>query len=144
MVRKASSLASGAEAYTAAEILSEYSETLKLVQNDTMPQLNLIIRDSNAAADGATLDATDSSTWAPIDLTGATVRLKFKELGSATIKETLIFSIRDATAGDVFLSWSDTILDTAGTFTGEIEVTYAGGGTQTVYDQLKFKVREDY
>ena len=121
-----------------------YYDTQFLVKGDTLPQLNLIIRDSNTAASGATLDDTDSSTWAPIDLSGATVRLKFKALGSTAVKETLIFSIRDASAGDVFLAWPATALDAAGTFTGEIEVTYAGGGIQTVYDQLKFKVREDY
>ena len=44
----------------------------------------------------------------------------------------------------MFLAWPAAALDTAGTFTGEIEVTYADGGIQTVYDQLKFKVREDY
>ena len=59
-----------------------YYDTQFLVKGDTLPQLNLIIRDSNTAASGATLDDSDSSTWAPIDLSGATVRLKFKALGS--------------------------------------------------------------
>ena len=121
-----------------------YYDTQFLVKGDTLPQLNLIIRDSNTAASGATLDDTDSSTWAPIDLSGATVRLKFKALGSTAVKETIIFSVRDALAGDVYLTWPTAALDTAGTFTGEIEVTYAGGGIQTIYDQLKFKVRGDY
>ena len=121
-----------------------YYETQFLVKGDTLPQLNLVVRDSNTAASGATLDEADSSTWAPIDLTGATVRLKFKALGSTTVKETLIFSVRNPVEGNVFLAWPAAALDTAGTFTGEIEVTYADGGIQTVYDQLKFKVREDY
>ena len=121
-----------------------YYDTQFLVKGDTLPQLNLTIRDSNLAASGATLDDTDSSTWAPIDVTGAVVRLKFKALGSTTIKETLIFSVRNPVEGDVFLTWPAAALDTAGTFTGEIEVTYPDGGVQTVYDQLKFKVREDY
>tara|TARA_R110000787_G_scaffold60287_1_gene136830 strand:+ start:50 stop:421 length:372 start_codon:yes stop_codon:yes gene_type:complete len=121
-----------------------YYDTQFLVKGDTLPQLNLIIRDSNTAASGATLDDTDSSTWAPIDLSGATVRLKFKALGSTAVKETIIFSVRNPVEGDVFLTWPTAALDTAGTFTGEIEVTYAGGGIQTIYDQLKFKVRGDY
>jgi hypothetical protein len=121
-----------------------YYDTQYLVKGDTLPQLNLIIRDSNTAASGATLDSSNSATWAPIDLTGATVRLKFRALGETDLKETLTFSVRDASAGDVYLAWPASALDTAGTFTGEIEVTYAGGGIQTVYDQLKFKVREDY
>ena len=121
-----------------------YYDTQFLVKGDTLPQLNLIIRDSNTAASGATLDDTDSSTWAPIDLSGATVRLKFKALGSTAVKETIIFSVRNPVEGDVFLTWPTAALDTAGTFTGEIEVTYADGGIQTIYDQLKFKVRGDY
>ena len=121
-----------------------YYDTQFLVKGDTLPQLNLIIRDSNTAASGATLDDSDSSTWAPIDLSGATVRLKFKALGSTAVKETIIFSVRNPVEGDVFLTWPTAALDTAGTFTGEIEVTYADGGIQTIYDQLKFKVRGDY
>ena len=121
-----------------------YYDTQFLVKGDTLPQLNLIIRDSNTAASGATLDDTDSSTWAPINLSGAIVRLKFKALGSTAVKETIIFSVRNPVEGDVFLTWPTAALDTAGTFTGEIEVTYAGGGIQTIYDQLKFKVRGDY
>ena len=121
-----------------------YYDTQFLVKGDTLPQLNLIIRDSNTAASGATLDDTDSSTWAPINLSGAIVRLKFKALGSTAVKETIIFSVRNPVEGDVFLTWPTAALDTAGTFTGEIEVTYADGGIQTIYDQLKFKVRGDY
>jgi hypothetical protein len=121
-----------------------YYETQFLVRGDTLPQLNLIIRDSNTAATGKTLDVADSTTWAPIDLTGSTVKLKFKALGATALKEALPFSVRDAAAGDVFLQWTSSALDTAGTFTGEVEVTYSDGGVQTVYDQLKFKVRGDY
>ena len=121
-----------------------YYDTINLVKGDTLPELNLTLRDSNTAATGQVLNAEDASTWAPIDLTSTTVRLKFKALGSTAVKETIIFSVRDASAGDVFLTWPTAALDTAGTFTGEIEVTYAGGGIQTIYDQLKFKVRGDY
>jgi hypothetical protein len=46
--------------------------------------------------------------------------------------------------GKVFMSWPEGVLDTAGTFTGEIEVEYSNGSIQTVFDQMKFKVREDY
>ena len=98
-----------------------YYDSIQLVKGDTLPELNLTLRDSNTAATGKVLDADDVSTWAPIDLTDTTVRLKFKALGSTDLKSTI-----------------------AGTFTGEVEVTYSGGGVQTVFDQLKFKVRGDY
>jgi hypothetical protein len=35
-------------------------------------------------------------------------------------------------------------LDTAGTFEGEIEITFSSGGVQTVYDLIKLKVRSDF
>jgi len=122
-----------------------YYDTIQLVKGDTLPELNLTLRDSNTAATGTTLDADDVSTWAPIDLTGATVRLKFKPLGSTELKSTITMSKHAPhTDGKVFMQWPEGVLDTAGTFTGEVEVTYSDGGVQTVFDQLKFKVRGDY
>jgi hypothetical protein len=32
----------------------------------------------------------------------------------------------------------------AGDYEGEIQVTFSNGGVQTVYDLLKFKMREDF
>ena len=122
-----------------------YYDTIQLVKGDTLPELNLTLRDSNTAATGKVLDADDVSTWAPIDLTDTTVRLKFKALGSTDLKSTITMSKHAPyTEGKVFMQWPSGVLDTAGTFTGEVEVTYSGGGVQTVFDQLKFKVRGDY
>ena len=55
-----------------------YSDTLKLVAGDTLPELTFTLRDSNTAASGQTLDPNNSATWAPIDVTGATVRLRLR------------------------------------------------------------------
>tara|TARA_B110000908_G_C10150228_1_gene400980 strand:- start:706 stop:1080 length:375 start_codon:yes stop_codon:yes gene_type:complete len=122
-----------------------YYDTIQLVKGDTLPELNLTLRDSNTAATGKVLDADDVSTWAPINLTDTTVRLKFKALGSTDLKSTITMSKHAPyTEGKVFMQWPSGVLDTAGTFTGEVEVTYSGGGVQTVFDQLKFKVRGDY
>ena len=122
-----------------------YYDTIQLVKGDTLPELNLTLRDSNTAAEGKTLNADDVSTWAPIDLTGSTVRLKFKPLGSTDVKSTVVMSKHaPSTDGRVFMQWPVGVLDTAGTFTGEVEVTTSTGGVQTVFDQLKFKVRGDY
>ena len=63
-----------------------YYDTIQLVKGDTLPEINFTLRDSNTAADGTILDELDASTWAPIDLTGATVRLKFRALGADTAK----------------------------------------------------------
>jgi hypothetical protein len=40
--------------------------------------------------------------------------------------------------------WPAGALDTAGSFEGEIEITFADGTVQTVYDRLRFKVREEF
>jgi len=121
-----------------------YSQTLKLVTGDTLPELNLTLRDSNSAAPGQTLDPNNSSTWAPINVSGGTVRLRLRELGSNNVKATLQCVIVDGTAGKVATDFPTGTLDTAGTFEGEVEITFAGGGIQTVYDLIKFKVRSDF
>jgi hypothetical protein len=122
-----------------------YYDTINLVKGDTLPELNLTLRDSNATAAGQTLDSEDPTTWAPIDLTGATARLKFKALGATVLKSTITMTLQSPyTDGKVFMQWPVGVLDTAGTFTGEVEVTYSTGAVQTVFDQLKFKVREDH
>jgi hypothetical protein len=133
---------------TASVNLEQYEtfhDAIKLVRGDTLPQVNMTLRDSNTAATGAVLDATDSSTWAPIDLTGATIKLKLRPKGSSVVKEVLdMFIIGDPTEGSVFMGWTSTALDTAGEFTGEVEVTYGNGDIVTVFKQLRFIVREDY
>ena len=122
-----------------------YYDTIPLVKGDTLPELNLTLRDSNTAATGKVLDADDVLTWAPIDLTDATVRLKFKALGASDIKAIItMHKHAPYTEGKVFMQWPVGVLDSLGTFTGEVEVLYGGGGVQTVFDQLKFKVRGDY
>ena len=121
-----------------------YSDTLNLVTGDTLPELTLTLRDSNTAATGRVLDSNDPSTWAPIDLTGAEVRVRIRELGSTSVKATLLCSVSDPTAGKVITDFPTGTLDTAGTFEAEVEVTFASGGIQTVYDLIKLKVRSDF
>ena len=121
-----------------------YSDTLKLVAGDTLPELTFTLRDSNAAASGQTLDPNNSATWAPIDVTGATVRLRLRELGSTPVKSTLTCTVTNGTAGKVVTDFPTGTLDTAGTFEGEIEITFSTGGIQTVYDLIKLQVRSDF
>lgn len=121
-----------------------YSETINLVKDDTLPELTLTLKDSNTAAAGKTLDENDDTTWAPINLTGATVRLRIRELGSSTVKATLTCSVTNPTNGVVATDFPSGTLDTAGVFEGEIEITFSDGGIQTVYDLLKFNVRGDF
>lgn len=121
-----------------------YSETLQLVTGDTLPELTFTLKDSNTAASGLTLDQNNSVTWAPINVTGATVKLRLRALGSTTVKATLNCVITDGTAGKVATDFPTGTLDTAGTFEGELELTFPNGGIQTVNDLIKFKVRSDF
>lgn len=121
-----------------------YSQTLKLVTGDTLPELTFTLKDSQTAASGKTLDENDSTTWAPINVSGASVKLRLRELGSTTVKNTLTCTVTDGSNGKVATDFPAGTLDTAGTFEGELEVTFAGGGIQTVHDLIKFKVRSDF
>ena len=78
-----------------------YSQTLNLVTGDTLPELTFTLKDSQEAASGSILDSEDSSTWAPINVTGATVRLRIRELGSSTVKSTLTCTVTDGANGKV-------------------------------------------
>ena len=122
-----------------------YSDTLNLVTGDTLPELNLTLKDSSTAASGAVLDENNDATWAAINLPEETVvKLRIRELGSTTVKSTLVCTITDATNGKVATTFPTGTLDTAGTFEAEIEITFASGGIQTVNDLIKLKVRSDF
>lgn len=106
--------------------------TIKLVRNDTAPQIRLTF--------------IDSLTSAAIDLTSATVTLHFRAVNSTT----LLFS-RNAvvqaptTSGIAILVWDPSDLDQpAGEYEGEIEVTLQDGSVETMFDPLQFVIREEF
>ena len=121
-----------------------YSNTFNYVVGDTLPELTITLKDKNQAASGVTLDADNSATWAPIGLAGATVRLRLRALGSTTITDTLSMTVSDATNGVCVTDFTTSSFPTAGTYEGEVEITFSGGGKQTVNDLVKFKVRDDF
>lgn len=125
------------------------SEKIKLVQGDTRPQLILSL--------------TDDSTGLPIDVSTATVRLKFRAAGETTILATLSASpiagvvqpdgsVNSLAPYDVAgkggrcaVGWTaDALNQPAGDYEGEVEITYADASIQTVYDLLKFKLRSQF
>ena len=122
-----------------------YFETINLVQGDTKPELNFTIRDSATAVSGKTLDENDSSTWEIINITGYTIKLKFKALTSSTVLFTESLAIISGSGGTCSMIWPADSLDiTAGIYEGELELTDGSSKVQTVYDKLKFKVREQF
>lgn len=109
------------------------TEKIKLVQGDTKPALVCTI--------------TDDNTGAPITLTGATVRLKFRAVGAEALTATLTGTVADAANGVVAFfpaSAPQMLQGEAGDYEGEIEITFGDGTVQTVYDLLKFKMREQF
>ena len=121
-----------------------YSDTIKLVVGDTLPELTFNLKDSNTAASGATLDVEDSTTWAPVNLTGGSVKLRIREVGKTTVLSTITATLSAPSAGTCTLIFPSGTWSTAGTFEGEIEFTKSDGNIQTVQDFIKFKVRDDF
>lgn len=121
-----------------------YSETINLVTGDTLPELTFTLKDSRAAASGMTLDSNNSATWQPINIAGATVRLRLRALGGTAVTANLNCTIINGSAGKCITNFPTGTLTTAGIFEGEIEITFASGGIQTVHDLLKLKVRSDF
>lgn len=109
------------------------TEKIRLVRNDTRPAL--------------VCNITDENTQQPINITGTTVRLKFREVGSDTVRATLLGQVSDGPNGQVAFypaSQPQMLSGEAGDYEGEIEITFPDGQIQTVYDLLKFKLREDF
>ena len=126
---------------------SGYYDTIKLVSGDTLPEINITLRDSNSAAPAKTLDPTDPTTWLIMDLTAAsTVKMNFRAIGSTTIHETIDCTIvSPATNGNVIMRWTSTSLSgISGDYEGEIEINYTSGKQVTVVDLLKFDVRAGF
>ena len=122
-----------------------YLTTIDLVQNDQLPELTVTLKDSNQAAAGQTLDPDDPATFAAIDLTNGSVRMRVRAVGSTTVIDTLVGTIvAPATNGTVTFIFSSSTLDTTGVLEGEIEITDSASRTQTVVDLIKFKVRAQF
>tara|TARA_R110002020_G_scaffold108005_1_gene250543 strand:- start:3851 stop:4228 length:378 start_codon:yes stop_codon:yes gene_type:complete len=123
-----------------------YYDEIQVVANDTKPEVNLTLKDSNTAAAGQTLDPDDSTTWAAIDISDPTIRVKFRALGGTSILDTMTcIKVAPTINGKCYMPWGTTTLAVAaGTYEGEIELTYTSGAIWTLYDKLKFKVRDDF
>ena len=89
---------------------------------------------------------TDENTGAVVDITGATVIMKFRQTGSTTLQDTITGTVTNGAGGVcVFPMTALAMSGDPGNYEGEIQVTFAaGGGIQTVYDPLRFRMREDF
>lgn len=109
------------------------AEKIKLVQGDSLPSIKLTLTDPT---DGVALDLSDSTT---------VVKVYFRAVGSAQVLSTITCSkVGGGTTGVVRFDFSGGVLNVPpGPYEGEIEIDF-DGSLQTVYDKLKFFVREDF
>lgn len=109
-------------------------DKLKLVRNDTAPNISCTI--------------VNGDTNTPIDLTSATgVLLKVREVGLDTLQATVPGTIINPTGGIVLFLPStvpEMLSGEPGNYEGEIEITFNNGTIQSVYNVLKFKLRQDF
>lgn len=109
------------------------SEKIKLVQGDTRPAL--------------VCNLTDSTTGGAVNIVGATIVLKFRATGATELQATVPGTVTDGANGQVTFypaSAPEMLQGAAGDYEGEIEVTFSDTQIQTVYDVLKFRLREDF
>jgi hypothetical protein len=109
------------------------AEKIKLVQGDTRPAIVVTL--------------TDDITGEAINITGASVVMRFRAVGSATLQATVTGSVTNGSAGQCAFypaSAPQMLTGDAGDYEGEIEITFSDNTKQTVYDVIKFKMREDF
>ena len=128
----------------------------KLVKDDTLPEIQLWM--------------VDETTGAPFDLSNpaTAIRMYFRKVGETALKETLtlvklagiVTAIDEDTGrqtvstappydvpgsgGRCAIQFTETTLDTAGQFQGEVEITFADGGRLTWYEIIGFSIRDDF
>ncbi len=88
----------------------------RIKTNDTSPKLSVTLTDALGN---------------PIGLAGCTARFHMKAFGASSLKIDAVADIEDVVNGIVEYSWQAGDTDTAGTYYGEIEVTYGDATVET-------------
>ena len=88
----------------------------KIKTNDTSPKLTVDLEDASGAA---------------INLDGSSARFHMKKYGETSLKIDASADITDSSGGRVEYTWSSGDTDTAGTYYGEIEVTFGDNSVET-------------
>lgn len=114
-------------------LMMSHIPVTELVQNDTGPQLLLTLKDTKT---GVLLDLSRA---------GTEIQFNFTAESNTEIKAVIpMFPGPNALLGQVMLDWSagtSNVLDTVGTYYGEIQITWPDGRIQTTPSKLKFRVR---
>jgi hypothetical protein len=108
-------------------------DVIRLVQGDEKPLVLLTL--------------TDDISKTPLDLSSptTTVSIKFKASGTNTVLSVIPCSkINGGAGGQVQFDFTDGVLDVdPGAYEGQIVVDY-NGQTQTVYETIRFRVRDNF
>ena len=109
------------------------ADVIKLVKGDELPLIVLTLTDDVA---NSVLDLSAGTT---------SVSVKFRAVGSTTVSSTIpTTKTTNGADGKVQFNFAGGVLDVAeGMYEGEIIVNY-NGSLQTIYDKLKFRVRENF
>jgi hypothetical protein len=109
------------------------ADVIRLVEGDEKPVIVVTL--------------TDDLTGTPIDLSLSTtvVTIKFREAGTTTLLSTIATSkLSGGTTGQIQFNFAGGVLDVdPGMYEGEIVINF-NGEVQTVYDTLRFTVRENF
>ena len=104
------------------------AEKIKLVQGDNRPFITI------------TLSQVDGS---PVNLSGSTVTVAFRAVGSTLVLATIPVVVTDDLGGIGYFDFPGATLDVEpGPYEGEVKIVFANGDKQRVYDLLKFNLRE--
>lgn len=108
------------------------NDKIKLVSGDNRPYVRITLTDK----DGSPVNLSDSTT---------TVVVYFRAAGSETVLQTFTCSkVGTGESGVVTFNFPAGALDVdPGPYEGEVEISF-GGEKQTVYQPLKFIVREQF
>ena len=107
--------------------------TINLVQGDTGPQIKVTL--------------TRSDTGNAQDVTGATIKLRFRKKRTTTVLATLTNASTsdEQSSGICLFNFASGDLDVdEGYYEGEVEVVFSSGTRETVYEIFDFYVREDF
>ena len=108
------------------------ADKILLVQGDTLPWITLTLTNPET---GDAIDVSEPDT---------TVNVYFRAAGSTTVLSTLACTKVVGITNKVRFNFPSPALDVPpGSYEGEVEIDY-GDAIQTVYEVLKFRVREQF
>lgn len=109
------------------------TNVIRLVQGDSKPFIILTL--------------TDDITGGPIDLSASntSVVVRFRQAGTTNVLSTInTTKISNGITGQVQFDFSGGVLDVEpGAYEGEVRINF-GNQPQTVYDIIRFRVRENF